>query len=440
MDDMSGDGEKKIRVLVVDDIPETREQIKKLLMFEPDIEVVGTAGTGREGLEMALETEPNIILMDINMPDMDGIQATEQIATAVPTAAVVMMSVQSEADYLRRAMLAGASDFLTKPVSGDDLYSTLRKVHERKQAMISTLPVAQPNQGGTRPGGMTGMLSTADKRLGHVIVVYSPKGGAGCTTIATNLASGMMREGTRVLLVDADIQFGDVGVFLNLKAPTTLADLCESVEDLDMELVENVLVTHGSGLRVLLAPEPDPGNLASPLKGEDVKLVIQKIANAYDFVIVDTSTRIDALTASLFDIASKILVVCPPTLSGVRNVRALLKLLDELEYPQDKIMLVINKTLEDKGRGGRVTIATELIEKNLKLKALAEIPSEDRVVLHAVNRGVPVIAISKDRSRSPIRELMELADTVRRNLVGQPEGDEEDKEKEQGGLSWFRRL
>jgi len=437
---MSGDAEKKIRVLVVDDIPETREQIKKLLMFEPDIEVVGTAGTGREGLEMAQETEPNIILMDINMPDMDGIQATEQIATAVPTAAVVMMSVQSEADYLRRAMLAGASDFLTKPVSGDDLYSTLRKVHERKQAMISTLPVAPSSTAGARPSGMTGMLSTAEKRLGQIVVVYSPKGGAGCTTIATNLASGMMREGTRVLLVDADIQFGDVGVFLNLKAPTTLADLCESVEDLDMELVENVLVTHGSGLRVLLAPEPDPGNLTSPLNGEDVGRVIEKISSAYDFVIVDTSSRIDALTASLFDIASKILVVCPPTLSGVRNVRALLKLLDESEYPPDKIMLVINKTLEDKGRGGRVTIATELIEKNLKLKALAEIPSEDRVVLHAVNRGVPVIAISKDRSRSPIRELMELAETIRRTLVGQPDEDESEKEKEQGGLSWFRRL
>ena len=177
---MSGDAEKKIRVLVVDDIPETREQIKKLLMFEPDIEVVGTAGTGREGLEMAQETEPNIILMDINMPDMDGIQATEQIATAVPTAAVVMMSVQSEADYLRRAMLAGASDFLTKPVSGDDLYSTLRKVHERKQAMISTLPVAPAATAGVRPSGMTGMLSSAEKRLGHIIVVYSPKGGIIC--------------------------------------------------------------------------------------------------------------------------------------------------------------------------------------------------------------------------------------------------------------------
>src|SRR3954462_11829361 len=84
-----------IKVLIVDDIPETRENLKKLLAFENDIEVVGTASTGREGLELAGELLPDVILMDINMPDMDGIAATEAISKAVPSTSVVMMSVQS---------------------------------------------------------------------------------------------------------------------------------------------------------------------------------------------------------------------------------------------------------------------------------------------------------------------------------------------------------
>jgi pilus assembly protein CpaE len=428
--------EAKIRVLIVDDIPETREQIKKLLMFESDIEVVGTAGTGREGLDMAKETKPNIVLMDINMPDMDGIQATEQIATAVPTAAVVMMSVQSEADYLRRAMLAGASDFLTKPVSGDDLYNTLRKVHERKQAMISTLPVAPARDGAPSRKA----AGAAETRKGFIIVVYSPKGGAGCTTIATNLAAALMREDTKVLLVDAKVQFGDVGVFLNLRSPTSIIDLCESVEDLDMELVENVLVTHDSGLRVLLAPEPDPMSITMPPQGVSVKEVIVKISTSYDFVIVDTGSAIDEINAQLFDIATRILVVCPPTLAGVRSVRALLRLFDENDFPPEKTLLAINQVAQDRGRSSKITIATELIEKNLKLKALAEIPQEERVVLHAVNRGVPVIAISKERDRSPIKELLALAEDVRRNLAGDEEDNlADDSGKQQGGLSWFRR-
>ncbi len=438
---MTGSGpEAKIRVLIVDDNAETREQIKKLLMFEPDIEVVGTAGTGIEGLELAKETQPNVILMDINMPDMDGISATEKIAMAVPTAAVVMMSVQSEAAYIRQAMLAGANEFLIKPVPGDELYSTLRRVHERKRTMISTLPV-MPAVGAERTVTAGKGLRITDKRLGHIIVVYSPKGGAGCTTIATNLAAGLMREGTKVLIVDAKGQFGDVGVFLNLKSPTTIADLCESVDDLDMELVENVLVTHDSGLRVLLAPEPEPSAFANKLGPRAVRQVIAKIADSYDFVVVDTHSTIDDTNFELFDLASRIVLVCPPTLTGVRSVRAVLRLFDELDLPPDKTLLVINQALRDRGRGIRVTIDTELIEKNLKMKALAEIPQEERIVLHAINRGVPVIAISKERDRSPIKEMLDLAEAIRHNLIGKDEAEESATQAKQqsSGFSLFRR-
>jgi len=430
--------EAKISVLIVDDNAETREQIKKLLMFEPDIDVVGTAGTGIEALELAKETQPNVILMDINMPDMNGISATEKIAMAVPTAAVVMMSVQSEADYLRQAMLAGANDFLTKPISGDDLYSTLRRVHERKRVMIATLP-AMP-AAGERVAAAGKGLHVSDKRLGYIVVVYSPKGGAGCTTIATNLAAGLMREGTKVLLVDAKGPFGDVGVFLNLKSPSTIADLCESVEDMDMELVENVLITHDSGLRVLLAPEPEPSAFGQPLSAQAVRQVIAKIADSFDFVIVDTHCAVDDTNFELFDLASRILLVCPPILTGVRSVRAVLRLFDELSFPPDKTLLVINQVLHDRGRGSRVTIDTELIEKNLKVKALAEIPQEENIVLHAINRGVPVIAISKERERSPIRELLEMAEAVRHNLLGKDETEESAAQpRQQSGFSLFRR-
>lgn len=92
-----------IKVLIVDDIPDTRENIRKLLAFEPDIEVVGGdgAGTGREAIDLATQHKPDVVLMDINMPDMDGITATKAISTAVRTAAVVIMSVQNESGYLR---------------------------------------------------------------------------------------------------------------------------------------------------------------------------------------------------------------------------------------------------------------------------------------------------------------------------------------------------
>jgi pilus assembly protein CpaE len=107
----------KIRVLIVDDLRETRENVRKLLQFEPDLDVVDQAENGEEAVDKAQKYRPDIILMDINMPGVDGIGASQTITKAVPESQIIIMSVQSEADYLRRAMLAGARDFLMKPFS-----------------------------------------------------------------------------------------------------------------------------------------------------------------------------------------------------------------------------------------------------------------------------------------------------------------------------------
>src|SRR5690606_15844990 len=135
---------EKIHVLIVDDLPETRENVRKLLQFESDVEVVAQAGDGEEAVQLAREYKPDIILMDINMPGLDGIAASQAISRSVPSAQIIIMSVQSEADYLRRAMLAGARDFLMKPFSGDELVMAVRRVHQMRPA----LPAAAPQTGG----------------------------------------------------------------------------------------------------------------------------------------------------------------------------------------------------------------------------------------------------------------------------------------------------
>ncbi|MFC1879805.1 response regulator transcription factor, partial [Chloroflexota bacterium] len=94
---------EKIKVLIVDDIAETRENIRRLLQFEKDIEVVGAEGYGRGGISAAKELRPDVVLMDINMPDMDGITATELIRQDNPATQIVILSVQGDPNYMRRA-------------------------------------------------------------------------------------------------------------------------------------------------------------------------------------------------------------------------------------------------------------------------------------------------------------------------------------------------
>ena len=132
-----------IRLLIVDDISSTRDNLQKLLSFEEDIEVAGTASDGREGLEAAHRLQPDIVLTDVNMPVMDGIELTETLASELPTSPVIIMSVQGERDYLRRAMQAGAREFLIKPFSHDELVAAIRRVYQleqKKGTFLARLP------------------------------------------------------------------------------------------------------------------------------------------------------------------------------------------------------------------------------------------------------------------------------------------------------------
>src|SRR5437660_1582925 len=137
------DGEK-IRILIVDDIADTRDNLAKLIGFEPDMEVAGTADGGQAAVALAKKERPNVILMDINMPDMDGITATEIISNTVPESPIIMMSVQGEQDYLRRSMLAGAREFLVKPFSADELINAIRHVHELEKVKRARYQAAAP--------------------------------------------------------------------------------------------------------------------------------------------------------------------------------------------------------------------------------------------------------------------------------------------------------
>ncbi|MBL8160605.1 MAG: response regulator [Anaerolineae bacterium] len=423
----SGEGEI-ISILLVDDIPETRENIKKLLAFEPDFKVIGSVGTGREGVAMAKELRPNIIIMDINMPDMDGIQATTLITEAVPTAAVIMMSVQNDPDYLRRAMLAGARNFLTKPILPDELYNTIRTVHIRNKpiaAQYTAMQSAVPLETQRKPSA-----EGVGNRAGHIIVVYSPQGGAGCTTVATNLASGLMKEGIRVLLVDADLQFGDVSVFLNLQSQSTMVDLVGNVEDLDTELFDNIVVTHDSGLKVLMGPARPEYAEVIQSNPNAVAQILEKIAGNYDFIIVDTSRHLDETLLALFDAATKIVLIGMPTLASVKNLRFVLDLFDQLTYPPDKTMMILNRVPTDRNRQ-KLLISTDRIEKFLKRSIEVEIPEDEITALTAMSKGVLIVA-QRDRSRSPVKELIQLAELLHTRLMGNKDHVEEDEADKKG--------
>jgi pilus assembly protein CpaE len=403
----------KIRVLIVDDIAETRENIRKLLQFEPDIDVVDMARTGKEGIQKAKEFKPNVVLMDINMPDMDGIQATEVIVKEVPIAQIIIVSVNSDTDYLRRAMLAGARDFLSKPPSADELINTIRRLGEKsrqQEQIMAAAPIAPagPAAGARRPG-----------QEGKVVTVYSPKGGAGTTTVAANLAIALHSDETKVVIVDANLQFGDIGVFFNLKGKHSLVSLTSRADELEDDFVQSVLIAHNTGVKVILGPPtPEDADLVTP---STIKKVLEKLRESFAYVVVDTSSVLRDVEIALFDSSDRIILVASPDIPSLANVKKFFDLSVKLEYPPEKTILIMNKV--DR-RGG---ISPASVEETLKHPVKAQVLIDEKVVLSSINSGVPFITGPKNQA--PVQGILDLAQRLKEEFAPKEAAPADDKAK-----------
>jgi len=396
------DSEGKIKVLIVDDIPETRENLRKLLFFESDIEVVGAATNGQEGVDMAQELEPDVVLMDINMPGLDGISASEKITRRSPYTQVIIMSVQSEADYLRRSMLAGAREFLIKPFSSSELITSVRRVYQlvadQKDRFQST-PTPDGGGGMGRPHEL--------QKTGKIVSVFSPKGGAGCSTLSINLAIALAKiASAKVAIVDASLQFGDISVLLNLHPKATIADLAPNADEIDTDLLERVMVEHSSGIKALLAP-PRP-EMADLVNAHALTKILEQMRKGFDITVVDMYSSLQDTVISVLDVSDLIVLITTPEIPSIKNARLFFEVTEALQYAPEKTQLILNKT------DPRVGIRAQDIENNIKRKIHAQLPLDERTAIQAINQGVPYLigGASSDLAKATARYAKKIHQTI----------------------------
>lgn len=122
---------RKLRVLIADDIQETRRNTRLMLAMIDDVEVVAIASNGLQAVEMAQEQHPDIVVLDINMPEMNGLEAFKQITKTHPDIGCIIISAEDDSETLRETMSLGIRDYLFKPFTVDQLEVAVEKVSER---------------------------------------------------------------------------------------------------------------------------------------------------------------------------------------------------------------------------------------------------------------------------------------------------------------------
>jgi pilus assembly protein CpaE len=220
-------------------------------------------------------------------------------------------------------------------------------------------------------------------RLGKLVVVISPKGGSGTTTIATNVAVALQQKAGPVALVDFGLQFGDAGVHLNIWSKYTIQDLLPRVDEIDDAMLAPVLQRHSSGLHVLLSPSSPEA--AGEITVEQIEMLLERLLERYRYVVVDTWSFLDDVACLLLRRADEVLVVTTPEVPALKNVKHFLEYSRQQALIEGRLTLVLNRFPSvDK-------IRLEDVQQHLRHAVGATIPSEGKLVTHSVNRGVPVV-------------------------------------------------
>ena len=339
-----------------------------------------------EALRERLTGIPLVAVLGPSCALPDGIIAAEKLIADRPEVGAILIAPELSTELFRQALRAGIRDVLPAPVDTTQLSEAVRRVVET----LASSRVPAP-QGYSEPTG----------DLGHVITVFSTKGGAGKSVIAANLAVVLARRSERpVVLVDADLQFGDIAVMLKLAPQHTIVDAVGSIDRLDASLLQNLLVKHEpSGVFVLPAPlEPA---FADQIGADEMVRIVEMLRTFADFVVVDTPAYFNDVVLGLIEVSDDVLLVAGMDIPNIKNVKIGLQTLRLLNTPMSKLRLVLNRA------NSKVKLDVGEVERTLQVKADCLIPS-DVVVPQSVNKGAPVVL---DAPKSGVaRAIEQLAD------------------------------
>jgi pilus assembly protein CpaE len=344
---------------------------------DPGLTIVGVSRTLNEDWQRFLGEQSDVVIVACAAYDEKAMHVVDRAVKHRPDRPVVVLAQTSPNGVLRQAFEAGADDVIALPQTPESVRFTLEKVIARRKGA----------------GAVSGRVTAP------LIAVLGPKGGTGKTLVATNLSVALARRDMNVVLVDLDLQFGDIGLALGLSPERTMFDLMKAGPPFDHDKLERHLIKHASGVKVLVGPtRPDQASAVSIDYLRDVYAALRTMS---DVVVVDTPPGFTPEVIATIDVSTAACVVGMLDSLSLKNTKLGIETLDLMGYPNESVSLVLNRA------DSRVGITHEDVAAIIGRNPDVFIPS-DREIPRSVNEGTPIVA-AKERSEAA-KAFQTLAD------------------------------
>ena len=372
---------EKIKVLVVADSENKRYELKNILSTD-EIAIVAFSKTGAAVLDKTVSLLPEVVVMAGDRSINDFEEIAERIYMSIPSCTVLLLHENPDINVIEKAMQAGIRKVLAWPCDRKTLVENIKLLSSVEKMRLSNSKQQRVNW------------------QSKVITVFGTKGGIGKTTIAINLAVALSKRGKKVALIDLDLQFGDVGVFLDLEPKDSIAELVQERNTYDIDSIKSYMVLHSSGVSVLGAPKSP--EYADIITGDHIEKIINTVRPYFDYVIIDTAPSYNDCSIVAIENSNTVLFIIALDISTLRNARISADVFETLNQ-KDKMKVIVNRDHES-------GISLKDAEKVLGCKMFMRIQSDWKTAISALNKGVPVVI---DAPRTTIgQQFTQLAGLV----------------------------
>lgn len=363
-----------IRIMLAAHSADDRKLISSLLTDEA-LRVVSSFRPDADGLKKASSQPADVLLIGTRAMPSQELDFAERMFTTRSDITILLLAPTLDSRTLTHAMECGIARVIDIDSSEHDICTHIMTAANRDQNRRNS----------------TQKIASYDSKI---VACYSPKGGVGKTTLAVNMAYALATMNKKIALIDLSLQFGEVGVFLDIAKGDTIADMVEE-HSFELSTIKSYLIRHQSGIQVMLSSSsPEYAELIQPVH---VNAILSSLRTEFDYVIVDMGVAFGDCAIAAMETADTILLVVNEEIASLHDAKRSIKVLEALNQ-QDKLKIVVNKE-------GISTITVKNVANLLEATPVLVVPYDLKAAMLAVNRGIPMLSCAPNSKASKaIRE------------------------------------